>query len=191
MDPTLSSPEETAAFTRRLAALFERHTLILKAKAVETKDGRTPLWRALLQTAVALDPKDPQPSVDDSGDEAAGAPTLAKAYTNLGAAYEQKGLLDDARAALQRALTIAPGLSEAHYDLANVSYKSGRVDDAIASYEAALRFNPNLVLAHYNLGVMYYQRQDFEHAIDHIDRAAAAGFSVPPRLLEALKPHRK
>ncbi len=92
-------------------------------------------------------------------------PDFVQAYNNLGLALTSQGKLDDAEAALWRALTLNEAYAEAHHNLANVLSAKGRPDKAIACYRRALELRPQDAHAYNNLGRAFAARAQFGAAI--------------------------
>ncbi len=86
------------------------------------------------------------------------------AHYNLGTALTQAGLLDDAVASYERALTLRPRYARALSNLADTLVVLGRQDEAIARYEAAVRADPLMPEAHNNLGAALWRKGDLLRA---------------------------
>ena len=108
-----------------------------------------------------------------------------------GAAYDSKGMFDEAIAECKKAIAINPNYAEAHTNLGLVYYNKGMFDEEIAEYKKAIAINPNYAKAHNNLAVVYYEQGQYDLAIKHCDKAIELGGKVHPEFLEALKPYRK
>ena len=108
-----------------------------------------------------------------------------------GAAYDSKGMFDEAIAECKKAIAINPNYAEAHTNLGLAYYNKGMWDEAIAEYKKAIAINPNYAKAHNNLAVVYYEQGQYDLAIKHCDKAIELGGKVHPEFLEALKPYRK
>jgi tetratricopeptide (TPR) repeat protein len=50
---------------------------------------------------------------------------------------------------------------------------------------------PDFALGHNNLASAYYNNEEYEKAIQHMDKAISLGFKVHPELLKRLEPYRK
>ena len=50
-------------------------------------------------------------------------------------------------------------------------HESGRTDESITFLQRAVELNPQYVDLHYRLGVMFADRQQFQLAVEHFDRA--------------------
>lgn len=66
-------------------------------------------------------------------------PRSADPLVGLATAYARLGRMDDARAALERALSLEPGNGQAHYNLGEIARARGDAKGARAAYEAALQ----------------------------------------------------
>ena len=66
-------------------------------------------------------------------------PRSADPLVGLATAYAQLDRMDDARAALERALALEPANGQAHYNLGEIARARGDAPGARAAYEAALR----------------------------------------------------
>jgi choline-sulfatase len=66
-------------------------------------------------------------------------PRSADPLVGLATAYAQLDRMDDARAALERALALEPGNGQAHYNLGEIARARGDAPGARAAYEAALQ----------------------------------------------------
>jgi predicted O-linked N-acetylglucosamine transferase (SPINDLY family) len=70
----------------------------------------------------------------------------------LGATCLQQGLMSEALAALEVAITLLPKDSEVHYNLGNYHYDQLQFIEAASHYQQAIKFNSSFAEAHYNLG---------------------------------------
>lgn len=87
-------------------------------------------------------------------------------YINLGLAYEEKGLIDQALERYLIAVRLAPGDVDAHNDLGAAYQKKGLTDQAIEQYWIALTLNPDGLDAHNNIGVAYQKKGLMDQAIE-------------------------
>ena len=85
---------------------------------------------------------------------------------NLGVVYHQKGDLDAALIAYQRATALAPNMPEAHFRLANGLSDAHRHAEAIASYEHALRLRPRYAEARWNMAHSLLMQGEHERGWD-------------------------
>ena len=95
--------------------------------------------------------------------------TLMRAVTetNLGAALQADGRLDDADAHYRRAIALAPDYPPAYNNLATELRASGRVPEAVATYQQALRLRPEYPEAQYNLANALMDAGKAGDAIEH------------------------
>jgi tetratricopeptide (TPR) repeat protein len=93
------------------------------------------------------------------------------AHVNLGAAFLQKGRLDDAISEYQRALLINPAVAETEYDLGSAYLQEGQVDAAAAHFQSALQINPSFAPAHFSLGNISMQNGQMDDAISQYQAA--------------------
>ncbi len=91
--------------------------------------------------------------------------------TNLAGVYLDRGELEPAREALDRALEIEPGYRPALGNLGTLQIQQGLLDEAQASFQGILALDPADVLAWYNLGIIEARRGNHAAAIAHYARA--------------------
>ena len=87
---------------------------------------------------------------------------FAGPHVNLAIIYRQDGRDDEAKAALDQALSIAPDHPAAHNELGILYREQGEFDQAESAYRRAIEADPGYELAYYNLGVLldlYLSRQ--------------------------------
>lgn len=102
--------------------------------------------------------------------------------TNLAAALQEQGRLDEAIDRYKRALAIDPRYAPALNNLGTALRAAGRVDEAVAAYRQALSSSGDAANVHYNLGNALMARGDAAGAIDEFRAALTAN----PRFLEAM-----
>ncbi len=86
------------------------------------------------------------------------APLKDRVHANLGLAYEQKGLLDEAITEYKKCLRINPVNVEAIFDLGNAYHKKGWLDKAIAQYRKSISLDFQHTKSQFNLGIMLYKK---------------------------------
>jgi Flp pilus assembly protein TadD len=74
------------------------------------------------------------------------------ARLNLGIAFSDKGLYDEAIAELHEAIRLKPNYAEAHSNLGTALGRQGKHGEAEAAYRQAIALKPDYALAHSNLG---------------------------------------
>lgn len=96
-------------------------------------------------------------------------PRLAAAHEVLGAALALQGELEEAAAALQRAVELNPGQATAHTKLGDIALAQGDVPAAVKHFEAAVAADSTERLAHQRLGLHYEGLGRSELAIRHFE----------------------
>jgi len=98
-------------------------------------------------------------------------PDKAISYFYLAGLYNEKGMLDEAKADYFKALQIDPAFAEAHYNIGAISAEQGNFDEAITHLVEALRINPSLAKAHNNLGGVFMRQGKVNEAVEHFTDA--------------------
>jgi len=101
------------------------------------------------------------------------SPGLPSARINLGLAYNDAGIAEQAIEQYKIALQLLPNSSLAHMNMGNALDTEGRLDEALIEYETALRLAPDNWLMHLNLGNAYGKKGLTDKAIEEL-RAALA-----------------
>lgn len=91
--------------------------------------------------------------------------TGAQHYIELGNAYAEKGMINDAIDAYKKVMEIDPDNVDAHYSLGMLYSKKGMLEEAADAFWMAIEIEPDMPEAHYNLGLVYYKQGMFEKAI--------------------------
>jgi len=112
-------------------------------------------------------------------------PTFAKAYNNLGIAYQRRRLYDLAIAQYKRAILLNPKLSAPYSNLGNVYYLMGEYDKAIENLKIAVKLKKNNPYTRYALGLVYYYKNDYPEAIKQFSKAISLNreYAEPHNLL--------
>ncbi len=92
-------------------------------------------------------------------------------YSELGRAYAEKGMFDNAINAYKKLLVIEPDNAHAHYSLGTLYSKKAMFDDAADELWKAVEIEPDMTEAHYNLGLIYYRQGLFDKAIKEYQTA--------------------
>jgi tetratricopeptide (TPR) repeat protein len=105
-------------------------------------------------------------------DAAKKSPDKARPHCNLGKAYTDKGMVDEAIAECQKALKIKPDYAMAHNNLGNAYDKKGMAEEALAEFQAALKINTtDTAIARFNLGAFYEKKGMINEAIAEYQNA--------------------
>ena len=99
--------------------------------------------------------------------------TYAKAYVNLGIAFDRINRFDRARESFQRALEINPKDVLAYCHLGHYYHVRGEFGEAVSNYRRALEIDPNSAQAHYNLGLAFADSRLFAEAVREWERVVA------------------
>jgi tetratricopeptide (TPR) repeat protein len=91
--------------------------------------------------------------------------------SNLGAALQTDGRLDEAIVQYRQAIADRPDYAPAYSNLASALRAAGRTDEARAMYERALALQPDFAAAHFNLANLLLAEGKTEAAAAHFERA--------------------
>jgi Tfp pilus assembly protein PilF len=114
----------------------------------------------------------------------------ARAYTNMGIAYLNKGAFAQAAEHFRKALDYQANLPEAHHNLGLAYTGLGRRAEAIREFREAIRFRPAYVDAYLGLGNVLLEegRKDEARLVFERVIALAPGSDLAADLREQLKP---
>jgi len=115
------------------------------------------------------------------GDAVKKSPENARARVNLGIAYSEKGLIDEAIQQFQDALRLKPDSSEAHFNMGVAYAKKGLLDKAIEAYHTTIKLKPSHFDAHANMGLVLFEKGETEKAIEEYTLA----LKIKPELAKA------
>ena len=104
---------------------------------------------------------------------------------------EDEEKVDKAIKHLRKAVIHNKHFIQAYTTLGTAYFMKGLLDEGIKANQEALEIAPDFPIAHNNLAVAFLEKENFEKAIEHCDKAVALGFEVVPALLQELEPHRK
>jgi enediyne biosynthesis protein E4 len=113
-------------------------------------------------------------------------PRWVPAHYNLAMAYATRGDVAGTVGELEETLRLDPQHLDAHFNLGIALLHQGEAAAASAQFRAVIDLDPNHAMAHSVLATLYFQRQQYELAQRHAQRAAQLGAPVE-RLLEALR----
>lgn len=104
---------------------------------------------------------------------------------------EDEEKVDKAIKHLKKAIIHNKNFVQAYTTLGTAYFMKGLVEEGIKANLEAVEVMPDFPVAHNNLAVAYLEKQDYENAIKHCDKAVELGFEVAKELLDELAPHRK
>ena len=67
----------------------------------------------------------------------------------------------------------------------------GEIDESIKNSLKALELAPEFAVAHNNLAIAYLEKEDYDKAVEHCDKAMKLGYEVAPRILEEIEKYRR
>ena len=89
----------------------------------------------------------------------------------VAAARPVRGVPEDARAHLDKALEFDPGYHQVWYELGKGAEEVGNLREAISHLDRKIELDPRSAAAHTLLGVIYERVGDYERATTHYDKA--------------------
>jgi DNA-binding winged helix-turn-helix (wHTH) protein/TolB-like protein/Flp pilus assembly protein TadD len=89
------------------------------------------------------------------------------------------GRMDEARAAMRRALELDPLLLVTNVNLGRIDYYEGRYDQAIKQYQRALELDKDFMRTHLRLGLAYVQQGRYQEAVAEYNRALEIAGDTP------------
>lgn len=98
------------------------------------------------------------------GDTIKKSPRKGRPHNNLGNAFKEKGLIDQAIREYKVGMRVEPTYELTYNNLGATYLEMGKIDEAIEQYRKALRVNPNFSEAHFNLAVAYERKGLTEEA---------------------------
>jgi TolB-like protein/DNA-binding winged helix-turn-helix (wHTH) protein/Flp pilus assembly protein TadD len=89
------------------------------------------------------------------------------------------GRMDEARAAMRRALELDPLLLVTNVNLGRIDYYEGRYDQAIKQYQRALELDKDFMRTHLRLGLAYVQQGRYHEALLEYNKALEIAGDTP------------
>jgi TolB-like protein/Tfp pilus assembly protein PilF len=89
------------------------------------------------------------------------------------------GRMDEARAAMRRALELDPLLLVTNVNLGRIDYYEGRYDQAIKQYQRALELDKDFMRTHLRLGLAYVQQGRYHEALIEYNKALEIAGDTP------------
>ena len=116
---------------------------------------------------------------------AVGLRDQAVAYRQEGYAMQQRGDLEGALVAYQKAAVLDPSYPTPQNDAGVLLEQLGRFEEAKRAYEQALAIDPKYLKAHANLAMLYERLGDKEKAIYHWTKRHELGDASDPWTIRA------
>ncbi len=140
---------------------------------VEERAEHDAFWEVVLRELGA------EPSLDERT-----ADVYAKMLAEQGMLMIDRGDIDSAVDALERACALAPGVPLCHNNLGVAYDSSGRCEEGIAEFEIAIALNPALATPHHNIAVAARKRGDVDQAKRELEVAMALAPHNPSYRIE-------
>ena len=118
-------------------------------------------------------------------------PGFSEGHGNIGFVQLQKGNIDEAIAALERATAFNFRFIQALTTLAIAYLMKGRIDDSIKTNLKALEIEPDFPIAHNNLAIAYLETGEYELAAKHCDKAMSLGYGVAAEIRKEIEEKQK
>ena len=101
-------------------------------------------------------------------------PHHADLHYRLGLLLRNRGQIEDALHAFQKAVDINPCYMKALIKLGLAMKEMDKTEAAIEIFKKAVAMEPDFADIHYQLGLLFAQRHQFELAVEHFENAAEA-----------------
>ncbi|QKY03142.1 tetratricopeptide repeat protein [Janthinobacterium lividum] len=163
----------TAQETQHVIALYQagHHAeLEVASHALTQRYPESDFAWSVLGTALQLQGKDAFEALQKTAQL---APNDAEAHGNLGTAWQERGMYEQAIGSYTRALELNPDFVEAHGNLAAALQAQGKLEQAEQAYRQALALRPDYAKGHFNLGNTLHAMQRSADAIACYQRALA------------------
>jgi Flp pilus assembly protein TadD len=99
-------------------------------------------------------------------DVARKSPDKARPHNNLGVAYKNEGMFDEAINEYRTALLINPKDVDAHNNLGTAYERMGMFEEAVREIRTAISIDPDFAKGHFNLGVVHAEHEQYDKAIE-------------------------
>jgi tetratricopeptide (TPR) repeat protein len=98
-------------------------------------------------------------------------PSFAKAYNNLGIAYQRRRKYNLAIENYKKAIQLDSKLAAAHSNLGNAYYITGEYEKAIKSFKKAISLKGNNPYTRYDIALTYYYNKEYKNALHELEKA--------------------
>jgi len=116
---------------------------------------------------------------------------FSEGYGNIGFVHLQMGNIDEAIQALEKAVRWNPHFIQALSTLGNAYLMKGMTEECIQINQKALDLQPDFAIVHNNMAIAFLEREEYDRAAEHCDRAVELGYEVAPQILEEIEEYKK
>jgi len=109
------------------------------------------------------------------------SPNSLVARGGFGRAYQERGMLDEAREQFEIAIKLYPSHHKSYYNLGLIYHQQGDLKRAMEYFNRSVSLNPEFIKGHYNLGTLYAQQGLIDMAIRHYAKVV----ELDPEIVEA------
>jgi tetratricopeptide (TPR) repeat protein len=95
------------------------------------------------------------------------SPNSLVARGGLGRAYQERGMLDEAREQFELAIKLYPSHHKSYYNLGLLYHQQGDLKRSMEYFNRSVTLNPEFIRGHYNLGTLYAKQGLMDMAIRH------------------------
>ena len=92
-------------------------------------------------------------------------------YYDLGVSYYDKGNIDEAISAWEKAIIVNPEFAAAYYNLGNAYEEKGLLKEAVSAWKKVIEITPFDIDVYFNMGVAYTKRGMFREAAKILKKA--------------------
>ena len=109
------------------------------------------------------------------------SPNSLVARAGLGLAYQDRGMLDEAREQFEITIKLYPGHYKSYYNLGLNYHQRGDLKRSMAYFNRSVTLKPEFIKGHYNLATLYAKQGLIDMAIRHYTRV----IELDPGFVEA------
>jgi tetratricopeptide (TPR) repeat protein len=109
------------------------------------------------------------------------SPNSLVARGGLGLAYQERGMLDEAREQFEIAIKLYPGHHKSYYNLGLIYHQKGDLKRSIQYFKRSVTLKPEDIRSHYNLGTLFAKQGLMDLAIQHYAKV----IEIDPEIVEA------
>jgi len=109
------------------------------------------------------------------------SPNSLVARGGLGLAYQERGMLDEAREQFEIAIKLYPSHHKSYYNLGLIYHQQGDLKRSMEYFNHSVTLNPESIRGHYNLGTLYAKQGLMDMAIRHYTKVV----ELDPEMVDA------